>query len=404
MSEPVHTIVCLSSQPWADGMWTNKQHIMSRLGRRHRVLHLNFGATPLWPLARRKMRQSLTAALRPLSLLIDPIERQQDGVTTLDFYEPVLGVRKLPRHHPVSIAATYDLRRRLLARYLRRQGINDAIVWVYHPGYGPAVAELPHKLLAYDCVDEYAAFPEYSAQPDWLIARERALCERADVVFTTSQGLFEVKRDFNPDNTYLVHNVGDSAHFAKAMDSSTVVPDDIAKLPKPVIGYVGAVSDYKLNIAWLLQLAAQRRDWSFALIGPVGVGDPSTDIGRLRLEPNVHLLGHRDYAQLPGYLKGFDVAVIPHRINNYTHFSFPIKFFEFLASGKPVVISALPAVERYFDAVMVAEDCAEMITHCEQALANPLAGRERRVALAQQNSWDARVARLMEQIERRLEK
>jgi glycosyltransferase involved in cell wall biosynthesis len=180
------------------------------------------------------------------------------------------------------------------------------------------------------------------------------------------------------------------------------VPDDIAALPKPVIGFVGAISDYKLNSEWLQALAAARRDWSIALIGPVGVGDEHTDVARLRDHPNIHLLGHRPYATLPGYVKGFDVAMIPYRLNEYTRYSFPIKFFELLSSGKPVVISPLEAVAAYHDAVLVAHDVDELVARCEQALAQPNEGLEQRLELADANTWSSRVERLWSEVERRL--
>jgi glycosyltransferase involved in cell wall biosynthesis len=131
------------------------------------------------------------------------------------------------------------------------------------------------------------------------------------------------------------------------------------------------------------------------LIGPTGISDPSTDVGKLRAMPNVHLLGHRRYEQLPNYLKGFDVAVIPYRLNDYTNGVFPIKFFEFLASGRPVVISPLPAVREYWGAVRVADTAEAFVQACERALSEDEPdARRQRIELARQNSWDSRVNKL----------
>lgn len=401
MSRERLTIVCLSSQPWKDGMWTNKQHVMSRLGRDHRVLFVNFGPQPLPSLLKLKAekRQDPFGVER----LLAPAVEEHHGVTVLDLWSPRVAVRALGPNHPWSVYCTFDVRRALLARYLARQSIQDAVLWVYHPGYGPAVAEIPRRLLVYDCVDEYSEFPEYKAgDSSWLVEREAGLCRAADVVFTTSQGLYEKKRPLNPERTHLVHNVGDFAHFSRAREASTEVPKDLRALPKPVVGFLGAVSGYKLDIDWLVALARRHREASLVLVGPVGVGDKSTDVGKLAGEPNVHLLGHRPYESLPGYVKGFDVAVIPYRQNEYTANVFPIKFFELLASGKPVVVSALPALAEYYDRVEVARSADEFISACERSLAEPARNEGARLALAAENTWEHRVERMMAHVDRAL--
>jgi glycosyltransferase involved in cell wall biosynthesis len=398
---PRQTIVCLSSQPWQDGMWTNKQHIMSRLARDHLVYYVSFGPNPLPKLLRNKVRGG-DRPWSPADILLAPASNDQAGVTVLDFLSPRAFVRKKPANHPWSIYANFDLRLKLLARYLERQDVTDPILWVYHPGYGAAVAELPHSLLVYDCVDEYSEFPTYKPDPRWLIEREAALCRVADVVTTTSRGLYEKKRALNPERTHLVHNVGDFEHFSRARAPETQVPAELAALPRPVVGFLGAVSDYKLHAEWLTALARRRRDVSIVLVGPAGVGDKATDTSALAAEPNVHLLGHRPYEELPAYVKGFDLCVIPYRINEYTAHSFPIKFFELLASGLPLVISELPALRDYYDCVRVARSTEEFVRECEAGLADPETGRAGRLAVAAENTWEHRVERILVHVDRAL--
>ena len=395
------TIVCLSSQPWQDGMWTNKQHIMSRLARDHVVYYVTFGPKPLPALLRSK-RLHGGVPWSPRRAVLDPVMYDASGVTVLEFLSPRAFVRKKPASHPRSIHANFDLRLKLLRRFLAQRGIDDAVLWVYHPGYGAAVAELPHSLLVYDCVDEYSEFPTYKPDPKWLLEREAALCRVADVVTTTSSGLYVKKQPLNPTRTHLVHNVGDFEHFSRARSAETPIPADLDALPRPIIGFVGAVSDYKLHAGWLADLARRHREYSIVLVGPVGVGDPTTDVTALGAEPNVHLLGHKSYESLPGYVKGFDVSVIPYRINDYTTFSFPIKFFELLASGKPLVTSDLPALADYYDRVRVARTAEEFVRECEGALAEPEQGRAERLALAAQNTWEHRVERILVHVRRAL--
>jgi glycosyltransferase involved in cell wall biosynthesis len=400
-----HTIVCLSSQPWQDGMWTNKQHIMSRLAVEHRVYYVEPVSIPLVRRAKRGvLREESGASKASLEeLLFEPDHSLANGVNVLRFPRLVPGfVMQLEPSSPSRIFGDFDVRSRLLRRYLERRSIADAILWIYHPGYGGGALRVPHRLAVYDCVDEYAEFPTYRTSPAWLLDREEALCRDADVVFATSERLFEAKRDYNPQNTYLVHNVGDTAHFRRADDPATPVPEELARLPRPVVGFVGAVSPYKLDFEWIAHLARARPAWSVALVGPVGVGEENASVEPLRSLPNVHLFGHRDYSSLPGYVRGFDVAVIPYVKSRYTESCFPIKFFEFLASGRPVVISELPALAAYFDAVGVARTAEEFVTLCERAIDAPDEGKARRLELASANDWSSRIDKLMEQIECRL--
>ena len=395
MSEPL-TIVCFSSQPWEDGMWTNKQHVMSRIAKQHRVVFVNFGAQSPFKFLARARAARAGAAPRARDLLRLPSVRQvAPNLRVLDVWCPTW-LNFLPRGHRLRQRLDFEHRVDVVARWLNSEGITDAIVWVYHPGYGDAVTRIPHRLIVYDCVDEYTAFPEFRDAKAWIAERERKLCAAAGVVTCTAPALLEAKRELAPGRTHLVHNVGDAEHFAQALAEDTVVPEDVARLPHPVIGFVGAVSDYKLNTEWLVHLAEARPHWSLVLIGPTGVADPGTDVAKLEALPNVHLLGHRGYDRLPAYLKGFDVALIPYRINDYTRAVFPIKFFEFLATGRPVVVSPLPAIEKFWDSVRVADSAASLVAQCEAALAeqDPMA-RERRLELARRNSWDARVSQLL---------
>lgn len=396
------TIVCFSSQRWRDSMWTNKQHVMSRVARRHRVVHVDYGLRPFVQYLAERAWYHPDELWPPQRLLYDGVVEVDDKLHIGDSYSPIWA-GLFGHGHPIRDFFTFDAKVLMVKNFLRRKGVDQPISWIYHPGFADAVQRLDHKLLVYDCVDNYEAFPTYRDDPKWLMEREKRLCRRADVVFCTSRALYEERKKFNPDNTYLVHNVGDAEHFKTAMDPELETASEVATLRGPVIGFVGAVSDYKLNTDWVRRAGEARPDWNFVLVGPVGMADPDTDVGALKRMPNVHLLGHRPYEDLPRYLKGFDVGVIPYRINDYTESVFPIKFFEFLATGTPVVISALPALSEFYDAVEVARDAEEFAERCEAALADDDEDRRRaRVELAERHSWPERVRKLMEKVDERL--
>ncbi len=402
---PMHTIVCLSSQSWDDAMWTNKQHVMSRLARDHRVVHVDYGLRPLPMYLWRRLRHDRRSPATLVRALTDGVTPRGGTLYVGDHASPLIA-GAFPHGHPVRDWSTFDLQLKFLQRWLDRTVPDeDPIAWVYHPGYGDAVAKMRKKLLVYDCVDDYPSFPTYRDNPDWIRLREERLCRCADLVFCTSRALYERRRGYNPENTYLVHNVGDAEHFNAALDEELPIPPELAELRErgPVIGFVGAISDYKLDLELVLEVARARPDWQIALIGPVGMADPGTDVAAAQEAPNVHLLGYRAYADLPAYIKGFDVATIPYRISHHTEAVFPIKFFEFLATGKPVVITPLPALEDYWGKVEVASSADAFVEACAKALAEDGdEARDARLALAAQNSWPKRIGEMMRLIGERL--
>jgi glycosyltransferase involved in cell wall biosynthesis len=148
------------------------------------------------------------------------------------------------------------------------------------------------------------------------------------------------------------------------------------------------------------RIARERPEWSIVLIGQVGEGDPWMDARQLRDRPNLHLLGPRPYAELPCYLKGFDVALLPSARNEYTDSMFPMKFFEYLAAGRPVVSVALPALGAFRHAAALADSPESFIAAVEDALAGAAPPLETRLALAREHTWDARLDRMLALLER----
>ncbi len=382
--------VCFASAYWDEPLWTNKQHVMSRVASRgHRVLYVDPGTS--WPALRAWVRGDY-----PPDALWRWARPERDNLW-----------RMLPLPLPLRQAEPLKpLSWRLLARavrsFLARESWQSPILWIYHPEAARVLEHIPARLVCYDCVDDFRTFPQYRRRQEAIDALEKQILRRADLVFATSPALYEAKRQWNR-HTHLVPNVGDAAHFSKALSPDTVVPADLERIPPPRIGFVGAVDDYKLDVSLVSQVAEAHPEWSFVLIGPVGVAEKQARLQPLR-RSNVHLLGHRPYETLPNYLKGMDVCVIPYAVTEHTASVFPIKFFEFLASGKPVVVTPLPSLLPFREAVSVADgplEFAEAIARCLDA--DTPRAKAARLALARANTWDKRVGTLLSLVQRRLD-
>jgi len=382
--------VCFASAYWYDPLWTNKQHIMFRFAARgHRVLYIPPGTS------RRLVRAWLRGEDR-FDALWRWIRPERENLWRM---VPLpLPLRQFEPLKPL----TWSLLARAVRAFLARQGWEQPILWIYHPEAARVLDSIPSRLVCYDCVDDFRTFPQYRHRQESIAALEERVLRRADLVFATSPALYDAKRQMNP-NTHLVPNVGDAELFGKALLPETAIPDDLARIPPPRIGFVGAVDDYKVDVNLLAQVAVAHPEWSFVLIGPVGVAEKQSRLQPLRL-PNVHLLGYRPYPSLPAYLKGMDVCIIPYAVTEHTASVFPIKFFEFLASGRPVVVTPLPSLAPFGDTVRIANGADAFAQAIAESLKRDTAeARDARLALARANTWDKRVDALLSLVRERLE-
>jgi len=292
--------------------------------------------------------------------------------------------------------------RRSLKRVQERFALSNPILWIFLPTGADLVGEFGERLVVYHCVDQYSANPGVDRES--IDALERRLLASAGIVFTTSPLLYESKRIFNR-NTHFLPNVADTAHFMKALDDAVDIPGDLESIPGPRAGFIGALSGYKIDFELLAETADRLPHVSFVLIGPVGGGDPDTDISSLKKRRNIFILGARSFDRLPSYLKGFDVCLIPFRINETTRHVFPMKFFEYLSAGKPVVSTRLPSLEEYAEQCYLASEAGSFVSSIEAALAeDSSAYREARIMLATENSWERRVEALSELVIERLDR
>jgi glycosyltransferase involved in cell wall biosynthesis len=269
---------------------------------------------------------------------------------------------------------------RLLQAFLREEDVEHPILWVYTPMMLPLASGIRTAAVVYDCMDELSSF---AFAPPELAERERALLECADLVFTGGQSLYEAKRRRHP-RVHAFPSSVDVAHFARARTPQTD-PHDQVTLPRPRIGYCGVI-DERMDFDLIRGVAERRPDWQIVLVGPTAKVAPE----QLPRANNIHYLGMKAYEELPEYLAGWDVAMLPFARNDATRFISPTKTPEYLAAGRPVISTSVRDVVRPYGEqglVRIADTPADFIQAAEAALAEgrPPAAADRFLAKL---SWD----------------
>jgi len=372
-------IVCVSSLDW-DVMWTSKQQIMHRLARANRVLYVEEPVTMLAPL-------KVPSRWRRWRSAVPRLSRVDAGLWTLA-PPPLLPFGNM---RPGVNRANQAVTARYIRWAMKRLAFDDGyLLWTYLPTSLALLDRLsarPPALVVYHCVDEHSAFPGF-VTPDVVGGYDDELTRRADLVITTSDNLRRSRERLNP-HTHTVFNAADVEIFERALGPDVEVPSDLASIPEPRIGVVG-LHDSRLDIPALEALAQADASWQVVLIGPVKAGQ--VDEARLRRHANIHLLGEKARPQLPAYLKGLAVALVPYKANELTRNIFPLKLFEYLAAGLPVVVGGLPELERFEGTIGLARAADDYPGLVRRALADDSSERrEARVALAAENTWDHRV-------------
>jgi len=360
-------LICLSHLRW-NFVYQRPQHLLSRFAQGRRVF---FVEEPV---------------LGPDSTARLDVKLDKSGVW--------VAVPHLPEgiSPEAAIAAQQQLLDGLMAKY----EIHAYLCWYYTPMALAFTQHLQPLVTIYDCMDELSAFA--GASPA-LKQYEAQLFQRADLIFTGGQSLYEAKRNQHP-NVYAFPSSVDVAHFGQARRISEE-PADQASIPHPRLGFFGVI-DERMDIELLAGIAAARPDWHLVIIGPVVKIDPAV----LPQRDNIHYLGSKDYQELPNYLAGWDLAMLPFAHNESTRFISPTKTPEYLAAGRPVVSTSIRDVVRPYGEegmVRIADTVDAFVAAAESAMLEdtPASGWLQRVdAFLERISWDrtwASMLKLMEE-------
>ena len=365
-------VVLLYAPPWSGPTRFSKHHLARYFARRGaRVLYVE---APLTPLGLRRGR-SFAAELAQTRRRPRQVEER---LWVKRHFLPI------PFHAVTGLTSrrvANRLGQRLLAPAIRRDlkqlGMWHPLLIAGLPHAADAASLLPRRGLVYHCADDYAHVTGF---PSTLPELEADLCRAADLVITTSETLCSDRYRFNP-NTHWVPNGADVEHF-----SGPAIPAaELRDLPRPRIGFVGGLSEW-VDLDLIAYLAREGPDWSLVLVGPIGI-----DTSALRDLPNVRLVGPRPYTALPEYLAAMDVGLIPFKHSPVTYHADPIKAYEYLAAGLPVVATDLPALRRLAHVLSLADSPQAFLSNVDAALeAGRDTNRSERQAEAARHSWSAR--------------
>lgn len=367
-----YPIIVHSHLRW-DWVWQRPQQFLSRLSKRHRILFV-------------------------------------EGPTLVDANTPpCFSLKPVPEHPHIIILQTEfpaarfqdgawvdQQRLRLLREALQgplAHKFDNPVQWFYDPmAVTPFAGKLDERAVVYDCMDELSKF---KFAPPELIGRERELLACADVVFAGGRKMHESKSRHN-NNCHFYGCGVDIEHFGKARQSQTFVPHDVAHLAGPTLGYFGVV-DERMDLELVAKLAAANPRWNLVMVGPVTKVDPKS----LPQATNIHWLGGRSYEELPAYTKAFDVCLMPFALNEATEYINPTKALEYMATGTPIVSTPVPDVVSNFGKVVkLAHSHDEFIELCHRVLMQPdQVAIERGLKMAENNTWDAIVAKLEKHID-----
>lgn len=356
-------LVCLSHLRW-DFVFQRPQHLLSRFARGRRVF---FVEEPIY--TENETRLDVSSREDNLSIVVPRISRANAQARSVN-----------------------QIQAEMLEGLFSKHGIKDFVLWYYTPMAIPFSEHLKPLATVYDCMDELSAFK--FAHPE-LVGNEHKLFDKADLVFTGGQSLYEAKRRQH-EKVFAFPSSIDAHHFKQARDIN-VDPEDQKQIGHPRLGFCGVI-DERMNLEMLGKMADLRPDWQFVMIGPV-VKISGEDLPK---RENIHYLGGKDYKVLPNYIAGWDAAIMPFAINESTRFISPTKTPEYLAAGKPVVSTPICDVVRPYGElglVHIAGTAEEFVSACEQAMREHTEDRIRAAdEFLSKMSWEKTWAQMSELI------
>ena len=356
-------MIFVSLEDW-DEVWRRNQFLCAGLARRfpdRKILFVGLARD-----VSHSLRHGRLGALRAV-----PLEAVSE-YPNITLLHPL---KVFPNTLPWGRRANEVLMRRQIRRAASALGIARPLLWLNPHSAVHMAGRMGERAVVYDITDDWISL----TQRDWLrrltAAQDAALCRRADAVIVCSQKLYDMKRGLT-SNLHLIPNGVDAAHYRRVQDTALPLPPPAAHWPRPVLGYTGTVHPDRVDVGLIEVLARRFAHGTVALVGPNHL--PAPDEARLKALGNVQMTGPIPYAQVPDYMRAFDVCITPHRMTPFTESLNPIKLWEYLAGGKPIVSTDVAGFRDYPQFVRIAGTPEAFLEACEAALAEGQTGQAAR--------------------------
>lgn len=258
------------------------------------------------------------------------------------------------------------------------------------------------SLICYDMTDDWSEFPGISEwRREQFLKSEKLVIEQSDTIFAVSKKLIERAKQINP-NTFYLPNATSFGNFNR-VTQPIEISSEIQSIPEPRIGYIGKITPWRIDFDLIRYLAVNRPDLSFIMIGPIHT-EAEPLVKELGILKNVFFFGPKNYYSLPEYIKGFKVCVIPHKVDTLTDSMDPIKLYDYMATGKPVVSTSITEAMKFREVMKIAKSKEEFLSFLDDTV-NDAPNEEiieRQLKIAQENSWENRTSQLIKILEQNI--
>lgn len=392
---PISTRCCIlfATADWDEPYWTNKQHCAKALANLGiQVLYVeSIGLRSPMANSPKDVKRILKRITKSAySYLIGPSKRSTGIHVVSPFVLPGIGSSALKTRFN---AWMIDF---LVKASIRRLKFTNALIWAYHPFIGNSLRMPQVSKMLYHCVDDLSAVPGIDA--DTFLHAEATFLKSVDKCYVTAPSLLK-KCSAHNTNTHYLSNVVDVDHFTRKEGTEHTIQNELNTIPEPRIAYHGVLSSFKIDFSLLVECARLRPDWSFVVIGEEREGQQDKLIDDLREMENVHLLGYKPYKEIPFYLHNMNVGILPSLINQYTTNMFPMKFYEYIASGMPVVSTPLDFANHVRGGLLVGKNAAEFVYAINLQLKRGRLSTETSEQIIGDNTWKARTLKMLRSLE-----
>lgn len=372
-------LIFLSLENW-DDIWRRNQFVCATLARRHPEMKILFVGLP-------RHAKNLLCSGRVGPLLTHPTHRIRE-YPNINFTAPL---RIAPDKTHWGLRINQSLYRNHIAAIARQLSLRNPILWINpHTAYH-LIDDIPHSALIYDVTDDWISLTQSDLDRERTILADRILCHRADATIVCSEKLRDLKTHLVPTGRlHLIPNGVDADHYATVLQPGPI-SENLAALPRPIYGYTGTLHPDRLDLELLIRTAALVRG-SFSLIGPNFL--TASERHMLASTGKIHILPAVPYERIPEAMRAFDVCITPHRVTDFTESLNPIKLFEYLAAGKPIVSAPVAGFRDYPDLVRLAATPQEFAAALNAAATEAHSRAAAMQPEARKHSWQSRVAQI----------